>query len=397
MAIRLGYCTNVHAGRDLAEMRDNLVKYALNVKRAFSPAVEMGIGLWFSSVAARQLISAGDLPAFRDQLHDWGLLPFTLNGFPYGDFHQPIVKHRVYQPEWGSPERTAYTLDLIRLLDELLPTGVAGSISTLPVAWGPSLLVAEGDADLEAAARELIKVARHLEQLEKTRGRKIVLSLEPEPGCRLQRSSDVVGFFQKFLFTATDEDVARNYLGVCHDACHAAVMFEEQSAAIGNYRSAGINIGKAQVSSAISVPFHELDGNERMQALEQLRAFAEDRYLHQTVRRSLREGTVDFSEDLVELLRTSGTAEIAAVDLRAVEWRIHFHVPLFVKRFGLLRTTQAATRECLQLLIENRGTEHFEVETYAWNVLPDWHEKPDLATGIAEELTWAAQQLSLSC
>ena len=34
-------------------------------------------------------------------------MPFTFNGFPYGDFHQSVVKHRVYEPTWADAERLA--------------------------------------------------------------------------------------------------------------------------------------------------------------------------------------------------------------------------------------------------------------------------------------------------
>ena len=133
---QLGYCTNVHAGADLAETQANLRRYALSVKARFCPDETMGIGLWLSAGAARQLKSAGTLEGFRDWLRDSGLTPFTLNGFPYGDFHQKIVKHKVYEPNWFAQDRFEYTRDLIQILHQLLPPGMEGSISTLPVAWG---------------------------------------------------------------------------------------------------------------------------------------------------------------------------------------------------------------------------------------------------------------------
>ena len=36
---------------------------------------------------------------------------------------------------------------------------------------------------------------------------------------------------------------------------------------------------------------------------------------------------------------------------------------------------------------------HFEVETYAWNVLPEEHQVSNLADGIAKEMTWVKNQL----
>jgi hypothetical protein len=35
---------------------------------------------------------------------------------------------------------------------------------------------------------------------------------------------------------------------------------------------------------------------------------------------------------------------------------------------------------------------HWEVETYAWNVLPKELQVPDLAEGIAKELLWVKEQ-----
>ena len=57
---------------------------------------------------------------------------FTINGFPYGQFHGTRVKEQVYAPDWTSPERLVYTNLLFDLLAELLPDGVEGSVSTLP-------------------------------------------------------------------------------------------------------------------------------------------------------------------------------------------------------------------------------------------------------------------------
>ena len=67
---------------------------------------------------------------------------------------------------------------------------------------------------------------------------------------------------------------------------------------------------------------------------------------------------------------------------------MHFHVPVFSTGFGLLGTTQADIIECLRTLRRNHDVSHFEVETYAWNVLPDELRAADLATGIASELIW---------
>jgi hypothetical protein len=368
-AIQLGYCTNVHAGADLATTRANLERHALGVKSRFSPDRPMGVGLWLSAAAARNLIADGETASFGAWLREVGLVPFTLNGFPHGDFHQAVVKHRVYEPTWWEPARLDYTLDLIAIQHELLPAGMEGSISTLPIAWGTPR---PRDERLQAAASQLARVALQLAKLEKETGRLITLCLEPEPGCVLQRSRDVVQFFSEYLLPQGERDVIRRYLRVCHDVCHAAVMFERQTDVLRAYHDAGIQVGKVQVSAAIRLP----PGVDHRPATDQLAGFAEDRYLHQTVVRDA--GGETFYEDLPLALQAG----------RDGEWRVHFHVPIYLESFGLLNATQQDIRECLDAVAEYSDVRHFEVETYAWGVLPPELRQPELAAGIAQEMQW---------
>jgi hypothetical protein len=379
----LAYCTNVHAGADLPQTRANVERYAPRVRRLFSPDGPMGLGLWLSASSARQLLAGGGVAEWRDWLAGRGLVPFTFNGFPYGDFHQRVVKHQVYHPTWAEPERLRYTLDLVEIQHGLLPEGTAGSVSTLPLAWGEP---APPESLLQACAAALLQAATHLARLEDRTGRFVCLCLEPEPGCILQRSADLVRFFERYLLAGPDERLARRHLRVCHDVCHQAIMFEEQADVLRAYRDAGISVGKVQVSSAVCMPLDRLPEGERGPAIEQLSAFVEERYLHQTVIRSAGAALV-FHEDLPLALAGAGTAPPA-------EWRVHFHVPVYLDRFGSLRTTQFAIRDCLEAMRQYSDCRHFEVETYAWGVLPADLQQPDLAAGIADEMRWLAGQMT---
>jgi hypothetical protein len=375
-----GYCTNVHAGADFETTRANLQRYALAVKNAVCPREPMGIGLWLSAAAAGKLLGDGQTGAFAAWLSGVGLVPYTFNGFPYGDFHQTVVKHRVYEPTWWQPERLRYTLDLIAIQDELLPAGMAGSISTLPLAWGNPRPSQE---NLRQAAANLRTVAGRLARLERETGRFICLCLEPEPGCFIQRSGDLVQFFENYLLRDGDGEVSRRYLRVCHDVCHAVVMFEGQADVFRAYQAAGIGVGKVQVSSAVCMPMDGLDEAEKATALAQLVTFREERYLHQTVVWSSKGET--FFEDLPAALQTVGEPSRAGG-----EWRVHFHVPIYLKSFGRLVGSQRAILECLAAARRYADVDHFEVETYAWGVLPEELRQPDLAAGIAEEMRWFA-------
>lgn len=382
--MEIGYCTNVHAGHDLDTTRENLAKHAIEVKQAFRPDETMGIGLWLSAASAERLLADSELAAFADWLKEQGLVPFTLNGFPYGNFHQPVVKHDVYLPTWEDPKRLDYTINLIRILHALLPEGLTGSISTLPLLWGDPK---PSEDKLRACAKQLLHVAEFLRQFEEETGRLIFVCIEPEPGCVIETSNDIVSLFERYLLEMSSNDLGvRRYLRVCHDVCHGAVMFEHQSDVMRRYQKAGIIVGKVQVSSAIKVDFDRFDDAEqRRQALEELKLFSEDRYLHQTVVHKRGRSTPEFFEDLPKALDLYGDSPVG-------EWRVHYHVPVFLEKFGLLETTQPEIIECLKAIEGFSNVKHFEVETYAWNVLPEALKQPSLADGIARELSWFREQ-----
>lgn len=370
----------------MAQIRDNLQRIAVQVRDRRSVA-QQGVGLWIPEPAANELAQPGAVAEFARWLSDRGLYPMTINGFPQGDFHQPVVKHRVYQPTWWDDARREHTLRLIDILHGLLPERAIGSISTLPIAWSEPTPSVEQWA---RAAANLSVVSKRLHSLEQQSGRRIVLAIEPEPGCLIDTTGDMIALFERHF----PDPIDRRYLTVCHDVCHGAVMYEDQASVIERYAEAGIGIGKVQVSSAIEVPWSELnDSHRRAAALEQLRQFAEDRYLHQTVRK-LHDGSYRLLEDLPELLAQCENEDQLPADQ---SWRIHFHVPIFLPSFGNLRATQDAVLQALAAIRSTAGvdfTGHWEVETYAWGVLPPELATDDLATAISQELNWFDQQLS---
>ena len=381
MSIQLGYCTNVHAGANLETTRANLQEHATVVKQLFSPDQPMGIGLWLSAPTAMGLQDE-KLKAFKDWLDREGLVPFTFNGFPFGDFHQPVVKHKVYEPTWSDKERLEYTSQLFRCMDTLLPEGMDGSISTLPLGWGD---LAEDESFLQRCGLHLSRLSEQLESLEESTGRRIQVCLEPEPGCVIDTAEDLTDFFERYLSgdSENQRQRSRRYLGVCHDICHSAVMNESQKHAVDAYQNHGIEIGKVQVSAAVQFELPPFGSANHDQVLQQLEAFAEDRYLHQTTVASQSNPTTRFFEDLPQAI------ESASRENETTRWRTHFHVPIYRKHLGLMQSTQEEIREFLAALADsNQDVRHFEVETYAWSVLPAEHQVNRLADGISQELHW---------
>jgi len=91
--------------------------------------------------------------------------------------------------------------------------------------------------------------------------------------------------------------------------------------------------------------------------------FADDTYLHQVVVSG--SGSVTRYTDLPEALDAFRRGE--APD---GEWRVHFHVPIFLASMGDFDTTQPYLADVLRLVQQERLATCLEVETYTWDVLP---------------------------
>ncbi|WP_168565456.1 metabolite traffic protein EboE [Crateriforma spongiae] len=383
-ATTIGYCTNVHAGTDLESIRENLIRYSLPV-RDLVGGQSLGVGLWIPNDASKELIDGG-AAEFAEFLRSRRLAAFTINGFPFSNFHQDVVKHDVYSPAWWDDARLEYTRRLAAILAVILDESqTVGSISTLPIGWGKS----PGDEKIHRAGANLRAMADSLEKLESTSGRRIVLAIEPEPGCYLDTVGDCLAFFEKEL----PDESHRRYITVCHDVCHSAVMMEDQRDVLSRLATAGIGVGKVQVSSAILADWESMATGRRHEAIDQLRDFAEDRYLHQTGRKKS-DGSFELVEDLPGLLDGLPTdGDPVAGDQR---WVIHFHVPIFLERFRHLSTTHDEVGVALRTLDNLQGsldfTGHLEIETYAWTVLPESMRRRGLSEDIASEIEWLKRQ-----
>jgi sugar phosphate isomerase/epimerase len=389
----LTYCTNIHPGESWDEVRANVANHVLAVKQQLCPDRAFGVGLRLSARAAAELSEPATLAAFRAFLRENGLYVFTINGFPYGAFHGEPVKEMVYRPDWTEEERIAYSDQLADLLAALLPRdgSVEGSVSTVPGCFRPR---AADPSAAGAIASGLIWHAAKLWRLRQQGGPTIGLALEPEPECVLETVADGIAFLERYLFcragadafaalTGTSPAVAeaslRRHIGLCLDACHAAVEFEEPAAAVAAARKAGVRILKLQVSAGLRVLAPDA---AKLAALER---FAEGVYLHQVVIR--RGKSLARVLDLPEALRRGAAGDLGD------EWRIHFHVPLFREELGPFQSTQSFLAELLALQAATPFTEHLEVETYTWDVLPEEYRREPVTDAVARELRWALARL----
>lgn len=377
----LAYCTNVHPGEGWDDTLAQLQRHLPPLKAKLCPGAPFGVGLRLSGLASQELLEGGRLDHFAGWLRQEGLYVFTLNGFPYGSFHGGPVKDRVYAPDWTQPERLAYTMRLARILAALLPDGVEGGISTVPVSYKRwHATAAERESAAAAGASQLLAAADRLARLTADTGKVIHLDLEPEPDCLLEDAAETVAFFQdRLLRGASDKGAASTlrHLRVCWDACHAAVEYEAGGDALRLLDAHGIPVGKLQISAALKAPLGR--PAERARLAERLRPFAESTYLHQVVERRA-DGTLRRHPDLGEALGMIS-------DPMAREWRVHFHVPIFWPDCGGLATTQPELQDTLGQVLANPSCTHLEIETYTWDVLPP-ALRLDLPHSLVREYGW---------
>ncbi|MFF3328207.1 metabolite traffic protein EboE [Streptomyces sp. NPDC002888] len=367
-AVHLGYCSNVHQAEDLDGVVSQLALYAEPVRERLGVG-RLGIGLWLARDVVTELSTdEGALRGLKNELAARGLEAVTLNAFPYAGFHREVVKKDVYHPDWADEARLRHTLDCARVLAALLPDDAArGSVSTLPLGWRDPWPAERADT----ARRALDRLAAGLAAIEADTGRRVRVGFEPEPGCVVETTGQAVRELGGL-------DPER--LGVCLDACHLAVQFEDPAEALRRLVDAGLPVVKLQASCAV-----EAADPADPAARAALRRLAEPRFLHQT--RTVRDGEVLGVDDLGEALDGGLPTDTGA-------WRVHFHAPLHADPEPPLRTTTGPLTDVLAKLLggPTAACDHIDVETYTWSVLPE--PPTDLPGGIAAELAWARDRLT---
>ena len=368
----IGYCTNVHPSETLEELEGTLRGDIPSVRSALTreEGLTFGLGLRIGASLLRALSAPAEERRFARLLEAQGYSLFSVNGFPYGDFHASSVKERVYEPDWTDQKRLTYTIALAELIARL-PGPRRRTISTVAGGFRPATETFERR---QRIAEQLDAAARALAEIERRSGVEISLCLEPEPETTLERSDETVDFFQRQLYPRGAH--MRRYLALCYDCCHQAVLFERPEESLKLLTEAEIRIGKVQVSSAL-----HLDAPHDPHARAALLAFDEPRYLHQTAAQQA-DGTLLRALDLDGL--RAPPPEWLAVDA----WRTHFHVPIWWEGEGYLRTTAEDWRAAVRWLAARDLCEQYEVETYSWGVIPAAHRRSlgGLHGAIAQEL-----------
>lgn len=385
----LTYCLNIHATQTYAEVMAALTGPAAEVKASFAQNDPFAIGLRFSGEALEELADAAKRATLKATLDKQNFHAVTVNGFPYGRFHGTRVKEEVYQPDWRNEARVRYTNALADLMAELAPEGEIVSLSTVPGTFKPLAVGAEA-----LIADNILQSVAHLTALKARIGATVALAIEPEPACFLETIAESVAFFTDHLFSAAaaarvaeltelsvEEAAAAlpRHLGLCYDVCHAAVEYEDPAGSIAALRDAGIPIHKLQLSAALLIP--QVSAATR----DALAAYAEPTYLHQVIRRT--PGGLKSEVDLPDALALGASTD-------GEEWRVHFHVPVFIRDLGAFSSTRDFLAEILALHRQTPISPHLEIETYTWDVLPDGVRGATMAEDIGREFGWVLDELT---
>ncbi|MGB5691437.1 MAG: metabolite traffic protein EboE [Flavobacteriaceae bacterium] len=390
----LSYCTNIHPGQDWETTFDNLKKYVPAVKSKLVPNAPFGLGLRLSNQASIELEQNENLIDFKHWLSEKNCYVFTMNGFPYGNFHGESVKDKVHLPDWTSIDRLRYTKRLFEQLAYILPEEVDGGISTSPISYKPWIKTKDGKSNIfQIACGQLVQLTLFLRELEQKSGRYLHLDIEPEPDGFLENTSDVLAFYKEYLLPIgapilmqelgvsknRAEELLLRYICICYDICHFSLAYEEPEFTFSQWAAYGIGVGKIQISAALKI----LAGYDMDSIWRSLEKFDEPTYLHQ-VTQSTKNGIVTY-EDLPQVL--SGEPDFD-------ELRAHFHVPVFIDSFDKLHSTQDHILKVFSYLQKHDITRHLEVETYTWDVLPA-ELKTEIGDSISREIKWVINHMSI--
>ena len=380
--LHLTYCLNVHPGEQWPDNLESIRTHACAVRNCVASGHPFGLGLRLSRQAADALGQPEALAGFREFMKDNALYAFTINGFPYGNFHGKPVKTEVYRPDWSTRERLDYTVDLARILAGLLPEDAEGSISTLPLGYGRSPALSSRRADL----LNLADCAAALHALHNETGREIHIGLEPEPDCLLETTGDVIHFFDGPLLETgvarvasrlccdrrTAETILRRHIGVCVDTCHLAIQFENLADSLTRLTRHGIRISKVQLSAA-------LEASPDEPTLRRLGDFLDPVYLHQVKVSNAPSDTRQSYPDLSDALKGGPASGL---------WRIHFHLPLYYSGDGMLNSTTTAMDAEFWKALKSAPVSHWEIETYTFHVLPQAMQAGGIESSIIREYDW---------
>ncbi|HEV7654543.1 MAG TPA: hypothetical protein VGP36_07370, partial [Mycobacteriales bacterium] len=176
------------------------------------------------------------------------------------------------------------------------------------------------------------------------------------------------------------DGLLRRHLGVVFDIGHQSVGFEDVTVSLRKLVTAGIPVFKLQEAAALWV--EELTPA----VVPDLRVFTDTIYLSQSVLRQDGEAR--------HFLHLGEALDAYEMDPRPAELRTHFHVPVFLAELGPFRTTRSSVQDALRLHRATPLSDHLEIETYTWDVLPAHLKTGDIVDYVSREIDFVRAELT---
>jgi sugar phosphate isomerase/epimerase len=388
----LTYSTLVHPADDWEQIWQSLNTYVPKVKERFAGNKRFGVSMRLSAKSAETLANS---KAERDKLRKFfdsnNMYLYTVNAFPYGAYKGTVVKEQVYEPDWRSEERTQYTINVANVLADVAPKELLPSIQSCPIGFKPRVT----PDVVDSCTDHVLRVAKHLVELEAKTGVTVTLGLEPEPYCFLETTDETVDYFKNHLYSGKSvekfakmsglpiaEAIAalRRHVGIVYDICHLALMYEDITQSLQKLVDAGIPIVKLQEAAALHMP------EVTQPVVETLKRYSKTIYLTQTMEK--RNGK------FTKYLNLEDAFAAWEKDPGPREWRTHIHVPVFLDDLGQFRTTRFAIADALKFHKQKPLSRQLEIETYTWDMLPDSLKTGDIVEYVCRELEWVRGQLA---
>lgn len=200
--------------------------------RARLGADRLGVSFWLPpALAAALAVESRARTRLRAELDARRLEVVTLSGAPFAEGGGE-------EPPWTEPARREYTLDLARILLDLLDEdAVRGTVSTTGL--GPQSGWAE--ASEKAAIGILRRLSAGLADLAWQNGRAIRVGFQPAPGQVLDTPEQTVAAMSR---------IDKDRLGVCLDLGYAARTWPDPATGIETITDAGLAIVEVRLTAA---------------------------------------------------------------------------------------------------------------------------------------------------
>jgi len=290
----------------------------------------LGVSLWLPpSLAAALAVDGRARTRLRGELDARGIEIVALSGVPYAGSGEAGAGEQRHLPDWSDPARLEYTLDLARILVDLLPEDAfRGAVTTI----GLGRRVGWDIGKEKACARIMGRLSAGLAEVAWQTGRAVRVGFQPGPGCVLDATDQTVAALAR-----ADKD----RIGVCLDLAALACTWEDPARTLDRLAEAGLSVIRVQVAAAVEV-------SEPAAAAQTLR-----RYVHPGRRRQVTNPAGAYLDDLAEALG----------EMPPGPWRVRHRVPLDVTLDPPLSTTTDVWRSALRHLMAGAlpGAEHVDV------------------------------------